>query len=482
MRSIAPTASLPALFLLALLLPACASAPPAAEPALELEVPAAWSIETEAAKALTDVWWTSFGAAELDAAVAEALERNYDLQAAAAAVEAAAAQARIVGADLKPQVAASLDAGKRQQVFVGLPIPGTGGVLQSRSSSYSTGFSVSWEPDLWGRLRAGTAAAVSDAAAAAADYEGARLSLAGQTAKAWLTVVNAERQVQLARDTVDSRRTSTDRIAARYRRGVGSPLDLRLARSNQAEAESAVELRRRQLDASRRQLEILLGRYPAGRAGSRPGEALELPAVPPQVPTGLPSELVTRRPDLQAAERRLEAAGFRVREARRALYPRVTLTGSGGTSSDSLSGLVDGDFSVWSIAGGILQPIFQGGRLRAAVDLTESSRDRALAQYAQGVLRAFAEAESALAAEGLLTAEESAQAAATEESKAAARLAEDRYLAGLGDYLTILESQRRSFLSESRLLTLRALLLTNRVDLHLALGGDFETSRRDERE
>lgn len=479
MRPITPIAASPALLLSlcsTLLLSACASSPPA-EPELELPVADAWSTPAEAPAEPTlgsppaDVWWTSFGSSDLDALVDEAFERNYDLQAAAAAVAAAAAQARIVGADLKPQVGANLDGGKRQQVFVGLPIPGSGGVLQSRSSSYSTGLNVSWEPDLWGRLRAGEAAAVADAAAAAADYEGARLSLAGQIAKAWFDVMEAELQVELALDTVESRAKSTDRLAARYRRGVATPLDLRLARSNQAEAESAVELRRRQLDAGRRRLETLLGRYPAGKVSTA---AIQLPGVPPPVPVGLPSELVTRRPDLQAAERRLAAAGFRIREARRALYPRITLTGSGGTSGAALEDLVDGDFSVWSLAGSILQPIFQGGRLRAAVDLSESARDRALAAYAQSVLRAFAEVETALAAERLLSAEAEAAARATEESKAAERLAVDRYLAGLGDYLTILESQRRAFLSESRLLTLRALLLSNRVDLHLALGGDFE--------
>ena len=404
--------------------------------------------------------------------IKEALASNYDLQAAAASVDAAAAQARIAGAGLKPQVGAGFDASRRQQVFVGLPIPGSGGILKSTSSSFGTSLNVSWEADLWGRLRAGKAAAAGDAQAAQADYQAARLSLAGQAAKAWFTVVEAERQVALAIDTVDSRRTSAERIEARYRRGVAPSLELRLARTNLATAESTLEQRRRQLDASRRQLEILLGRYPRGEAGS----SVDLPQVPPEIPAGLPSELVARRPDLQAAERRLEAAGLRVREARRALYPRVTLTASGGTVSDSLGDLVDGDFSVWNLAGGLLQPIFQGGRLRAAVDFAEAGRDRALALYAQGVLRAFAEVESALASERLLAAEEAAQKVATEESAAAVRLAEDRYHAGVGDYLTILESQRQAFLTESRLLTLRALRLNNRADLHIALGGDFGKS------
>lgn len=472
----ASNADVSLILFLAALLPACASAP-VEQPALDLNAPEAWSTPTSASQPPDDSWWTTFGDAQLDAVVSEALERNYDLQAAAASVAAASAQARIAGADLKPQIGASFDAGRRQQVFVGLPIPGSGGVLKSTSSSYGLGLNISWEADLWGRLRAGQAAAISDARAAEADYEAARLSLAGQAAKGWFAAVEAERQVALAQDTVDSRRTTAERIRARYRRGVAPSLDLRLARSNLASAESTLEQRRRQLDASRRQLEILLGRYPRGEAGSESG--LRLPELPSEIPAGLPSELVARRPDLQAAERRLEASGLRVREARRALYPRITLTGSGGTSSDSLGDLIDGDFSVWSLAGGLLQPIFQGGRLRAAVDFAEASRDRALALYAQGVLRAFAEVESALAAERLLAAEEAAQAVATEESAAAVALAEDRYTAGVGDYLTILESQRQAFLTESRLLTLRALRLSNRADLHLALGGDFVNTQQD---
>ncbi len=463
---------------LAVSLAACATAP-VEEPALDLDPPADWTTPAEQGEppeeATTgdplNAWWTSYGDPNLDAAVGKALEHNYDLKAAAAAVAAASAQARIAGADLKPQVGAGFDAARRQQVFVGLPIPGSGGILKSTSSSFGLSLNVSWEADLWGRLRAGQAAAVADAQAASADFAAARLSLSGQVAKAWFAMVEAERQVRLASDTVDSRRTTEERIAARYRRGVAPPLDLRLARSNLATAESTLELRRRQLDGAQRQLELLLGRYPRGEAGS----GSPLPEVPPEIPAGLPSELVARRPDLQAAELRLEASGFRVREARRALYPRITLTGSTGTASDSLGDLVDGDFSVWSLAGGLLQPIFQGGRLRAAVDFADASRERSLALYAQSVLRAFAEVESALVAERLLAAEEAAQAVATEESNAAVRLAEDRYNAGVGDYLTILESQRQAFLTESRLLTLRALRLSNRADLHLALGGDFGT-------
>jgi len=470
----------PTPLLLALLATACATAPP--PPVLDrgstaVEPPDAWSVELGEAEPLSGPWWTTFADADLDRMIESALEENHDLRAAAAAVDTATARARIAGADLAPQIGAGFNAARRQQIFVGLPIPGRDGPLQSKSDAYGTSLNVSWEADLWGRLRAGRAAAVRDAEAAETDYRAARLSLSGQVAKAWFATLEAQRQVDLAEKTVASRRQTRERVGSRYRRGVAPPLDLRLARANEAGAGSTLELRRRQLDGARRQLEILLGRYPAGDLAM--ASAAGLPEVPGPVPAGLPSELVVRRPDLSAAEQRLAAAGWRVREARRALYPRLTLTGSAGTSSDRLEDLVDGDFSVWSVAGGLLAPIFQGGRLRAAVELVEASHEQALAGYTQGVLRAFAEVESALAAERLLAAEEAAQAVATEESTAAVRLAEDRYQAGVGDFLSILESQRQAFLSESRLLTLRALRLTNRVDLHLALGGDFGRPDRD---
>ncbi len=457
----------------AVLLAACASVPSAVdEPTPAIEAPETWSNAPEDAVTADsqDPWWTSFGDDGLEELVEEALEQNNDLRSAAAAVEAALAQARIAGATRKPQAAAGFDAATQRQIFVGLPIPGIDGPLKADSEVFALSLAVSWEADLWGRLRAGQKAAVEDVAAARADYEAARLSIAAQTSRAWFTLLEAQRQLELSEQTVESRRTTTERATVRYQRGVGSPLDVRLARANQANAESVLELRRRQLDASRRALEILLGRYPKGTldAGAR------LPEVPPELPAVLPAELVTRRPDLRATERRLEAAGWRVQEARRSLYPRLSFSANAGTTSDSVTDLLDGDFSVWNLAGNLLHPLFTGGRLRAAVELAEASRERVLAEYVQRVLVAFAEVETALAAEGLLAAEEAALQTSVHESAVAVELAQERYLKGIGDYLTVLESQRQAFVAESRLLVVKAQRLTNRVDLVVALGGSPE--------
>lgn len=433
-----------------------------AEPVVDAE-----SVAVE--NALVDNWWQSFELSGLDALVHEALDKNNDLRAAAAAVEAAVAQARIAGADRAPEVTAGFDASTQQQVFVGLPIPG--GPLKTNFDVFSPAVGIRWEADLWGRLRASQKAALVERQAAQEDLAAARLGIAAQTVRAFLTVLETERQLELAENTYESRGLSTERITARYQNGVGEPLDVRLARANEAQAQSFVEQRQRRLDAARRQLEILLGRYPAGELAA---DLEELPEVPTDLPPVLPAELVTRRPDLRAAERRLEAAGWRIAEARRALYPSLSFNINAGTTSNQVGDLLNGDFSVWSLAGSLLQPLFQGGRLRAAVDFAEASREQALALYVEAILQAFADVETVLAAERFLASEEEALRIYAEEAAAARDLAEKRYRAGVGDYLMILESQRQLFTAESRLITVRSLRLTGRVDLYAALGGDFK--------
>ena len=311
----------------------------------------------------------------------------------------------------------------RKQNFVGFPIPGSAGqVLSSTSTSYGVNLNLSWEVDLWGRLRAGTQAAIADAQAAEADWAGARLSLAAQTARAYFAAVEAGRQVELAHATVENYRVSTEQIQRRYRRGLRSSLDLRLGRSSLAAAQATLEQRRQQQDISLRQLELLLGRYPSASiaVGS------ELPAVDGAVPAGLPADLIARRPDLIAAERRLAAADRRLVGARRALLPSISLTASTGRSSSALGDLLNGDFSIWNLVSNISQPFLQGGRLRAGVDQAAGAAEGALFGYAQSALRAYGEVETRLSFEGFLADQEQALATAATEATAARVLAEER--------------------------------------------------------
>jgi NodT family efflux transporter outer membrane factor (OMF) lipoprotein len=480
----APPQALPlaaAVLAAALLTGGCASAPPHDPPDPGFPVPESWvqgedGEPSAAPYPAMDVWWTDYGD-RLDELVEAAFLHNHDLAAAYARVAAAEAEARIAGAGALPQANAGFDAARRRQNFIGFPIPGGDGqVLSTTTTTHDAGLDVAWEVDLWGRLRAGEAAALAGLQASAADYHAARLSLAGQTASAWFGLIEAAEQLELARAEAENRRRTTERIRRRYELGLRPALDLRLALSSQAGAEAAVPAREQALDAARRRLELLVGRYPAGTAGPEAEGAGPLPPVPPPVPAGLPAALIGRRLDLIAAERRLAAAGLAIEQARAALYPQLRLTGSAGRASGELEDLLDGDFSVWSVAAGLLQPLFQGGRLRAGVDLAEARREEALAGFRAAALRAFGEVEAALAAEALLADREAALERAVEETAAARDLAEERYDLGLIDYLTVLETQRAALAAESALLEARRQRLDARVDLHLALGGGFTPS------
>jgi NodT family efflux transporter outer membrane factor (OMF) lipoprotein len=232
-----------------------------------------------------------------------------------------------------------------------------------------------------------------------------------------------------------------------------------------------VARRRQTLGVVARQLETLMGRYPSAAATASGTLVRELPAIP----AGLPAQLLSRRPDLAAAERRLAAAGCRVDSARAALYPRLSLTASGGTNSSDAGDIVDDDFRVWSIGSNLLQPIFRGGALRAEVRRNEAAQFQAIADYGALSLRAFAEVENALDGMRWLQEQQQAVRAAATASARARDLARERYQSGLADFLTVQDSQQRAFVAESSLLTVQRLCIDNRIDLVLALGGGFET-------
>ena len=449
----------------------CASAPPVETPQLDVAVPDAWTAADTSSGEVAPDWWSDFGAPGLSAAVEAALEGNFDLAAAAARLEQAAAEARIASSALQPTVQASYNSSRRKQNFVGFPIPGLEGrVLSTVSTNQGVSLDLSWEIDLWGRLRGEAQAALADLQRSAADLRGAQLSMAGQTVKAWFAIAEARQQVTLSDETVASFRASAEQVRERFESGIRPALDLRLALLNLANAEALLDQRRQQLDASSRQLEVLLGRYAAGTID----QPSSLPDVTADVPGGIPADLVARRPDLVAAERQVAAAGARLGVARKQLLPNLTLTAATGTATNALRSLLDGDFGVWSLLGNLVAPLWQGGRLRAQITRAEAETAEVLANYANTALVAYAEVETALAAEAFLADRVGHLTNAVEQARAAERLAEERYRAGLDNYITVLDSQRSAVQADGDLIAARRLRLENRVDLYLALGGGFE--------
>ncbi len=419
-------------------------------------------------------WWQELGDPLLDELVVEALANNKDLEATAARVASAQAEARIAGADLYPSLGANFDAQRQKNIFTGFPVPtGDEDLLETTSNRLVVSLDISWEIDLWGRLRAQARAARAEAEAARIAYAGARLSLAAQTAKAYFALVEAREQLALAEETVSSYRTTADQVMARYERGTRSALDVRLALTESAAAEARVANRLSILENATRQLEVLLGRYPAAALAATGRLDHETPAIP----VGLPAELMARRPDLAEAARRVYADDERIRSAKAALLPRIGLTGSAGRVSEEIGDLLDGSFGVWSIAGNLAQPIFEGGRLRAGVDLARARAAGAEAEYVGLALRAFAEVESALADEGHFARLVLALDDAAKQSTAAESLADQRYLSGLESYVTVLAAKRNSLDARSALIDARRRKIETRIDLYLALGGGFEDTQ-----
>ena len=449
----------------------CVTTLPVERPAIQVPIPPAWTAADVAGGEVDPDWWTDFGDDELSAAIGTVLERNLDLRAAAARLEQAAADARIASGALQPTIQGSYSGSRRKQNFVGFPIPGAEDrVLSTVFTNQGISLDTTWEVDLWGRLRTTEQAALADLQRSAADLRGAQLSIAGQTAKAWFAIAEAQQQVLLSEATVESFGESVARVRDRFESGVRPALDLRQAMLNLSNARADLAQRRQQLDASTRQLEVLLAQY----AGGDIAPPADLPEMPPAVPGGIPADLVARRPDLVAAERQVAASEARLRVARRDLLPSFSLTVNTGTSTNTLRTLLNGDFAVWGLVGNVLAPLWQGGRLRAQVSRAEALVAEVLASYVNTALVAYSEVETALAAEEYLADRVVHLVTSVEQARAAERLADERYRTGLDTYITVLDSQRSAFQAESQLISARRLRLENRVDLYLALGGGFE--------
>jgi multidrug efflux system outer membrane protein len=423
-------------------------------------LPSRWAAASVPVEPVRDHWLSAFGDPKLTALVSEALANNFDLKAAAARVEIFRAQARIDGAGRWPQL--FFAAGyQREKVR-------DSGFGSTEFGAFEGLFDLAWELDVWGRIRASQQAAWQDAEAASADFRGARLSLAARTAQTYFELAEARLQAEAAEQSVRERGIVVELVKGRFARGLTRGLDLRLAMTDLANAEAQLAEARNQVQIVKRRLEVLLGRYPAGTLA----EASNLPEPPSRLPTGVPSGVLERRPDLNAAFERLRAADSRVESAQKALLPRVALTAAGGTRSAALAELVDPRAAVWNLALGLLQPIFTGGRLKGEIKLNEARVREAFNQYQSVALGAFREVEQALAAEERLREQERALREAVEQTRESRKLAVHSYRHGFIEILTLLDSYRSTLNAQSAHLAVKRRLLSNRIDLYLALGGE----------
>ena len=405
-------------------------------------------------------WLKTLGDPELEALVAEAVKNNLSLRAAVASLDKAAGFATQAGAELKPAIALT-DKGLSREGFAA----DATGIKNS-----GVNLNVSWELDIWGRVRAQAQAGELAFEAAQYQVEWAYQSVAAQTAKTWFLVTEARLQEQLAQGAVDLAQRTLEVVEAKHELGQVTNKEVALAHASLSSRKAAVRQARGGRQQAARALEVLLGRYPAAEIDG----ATDLVAVPPPIPIGLPSELLERRPDLIAAERAVAAEFSQIQSAKAARLPRIALTAGVGTSSTELTDIVSlgGDF--WNVGANFVAPIFTGGALQAQVEIEEADQEAALANYGLAALKAFAEVEQGLSNETLLMEREMFVREALADAHEALRVAEAQFEVGRTDLLSVLQQQGQVISARVGLLNLRDQRLQQRVDLHLAIGGGFD--------
>lgn len=428
-----------------------------------MDVQHAWKADaTRSADLVEDNWLASFNDPVLDGLVHEALLNNPDLRVAALRVEQAHTSIALAQSALRPS----------------LGIFGTGGTKTSGGGDASSALqaialTASWELDLWGRLRYARNASQQDFLSARADLEFARQSLAAAVAKAWFAATQLSLRANITADMARSAKQLHVLAQDRERVGAGTDAEtadaLATARQMQA-AQSEIELAR---DQAIRALELLVGRYPAAELKAR----LELLAVPPPIATGIPLQMLERRPDVIAAERRVAAAFNRVGEAKAARLPQLTLNMNfGAFASEILQLKEDYDNPSGGLGARLLAPLYQGGALAAKVEIRTLQQREAVAAYARVALQAIGEVENALAASQSLANRAALLAEALEQQNLALNLTENRFRVGRAD-LRAVEQQRINLLNaRMALVDVQGEELSGRINLHLALGGSFDAA------
>ncbi|MGE0876105.1 MAG: efflux transporter outer membrane subunit [Burkholderiales bacterium] len=457
-----------AILVAAALLAGCATpAPEYRRPAVEL--PAAWRDSAPAAYT-NGRWWQVYGDAALERLVDEAIAGSADLALAAARVDEARALLRETGAGQAPTLDANASRDRsRSSAATGLLPPGA---QRERNNTRLT-LDVAYEVDLWGRLRTASEAARADLLATTAARETVRIALVADVARSWSALRALDASAASTRRALALREELLALQKKRSDAGLISEFELRQLEAEAAAARAQLAPIERDREREEAVLAVLLGRSPKAIMESGVQRAADATDAPPalQVPAGLPSELLLRRPDLVEAEQRLLAANARVELARLAYFPSIPLTGFVGTESATLSQLFSGPATIWRIAAAVAQPIFDGGRRDAQREAAEARERQALAQYQRAIRNAFGEVRQALAAQARSREAYDAEGARMRALAEALRLAQLRLKHGLASQLEVIDAERNLLAAElSRIDALRAQRAAV-ADLFKALGG-----------
>lgn len=425
-------------------------------------LPPVWSAGSDTA-IVTDGWVRSFKDDKLEVIVREAIANNLDLRQSAAQVEQARQSVIVVGAKLKPQIGVTI---------AGATTRSSNAASSDQYQSNMEYGMISWEADVWGRVRSQRAAVQENYEAITLDYAFARQSLAATTAKSWYLAIETRRLLALAQQSVAIYTQVLDLVKVRRAAGRVADLDVAEASYELNEAQNQLIATQGLYSQARRSLEVLVGRYPSAELTV----AEEYAPLPPPVAPAVPSSLLERRPDIVAAEHQVLSA-FRTHEAAKlALLPSFTFDLEGGRLSDRLLSVLGLNPWLMHSVVGMFVPIYEGGALQAQIRIATAQEDQAVAHFGGVALNAFDEVEVALTNERLLAEQLPYIKNAVLDHTEAVRIAELRYRAGSMDLLSVLQLQEGQIQSQADLIKLVNTQLANRVNLHLALGGSFDSS------
>jgi len=456
---------------IAALIAGCTIGPAYERPAAEL--PAAWhGASVEGVSATGDRWWTLYGDRALDRLVEEALASNQDLALVTARVDEARALAQVVDSQRMPAVDANF-VRDRTRSSERSPIPIPPSVIER--NSYRGQLNVSYEVDLWGRLKSASKAAQAELLASEANRETVRIALATEVVRAYFALVAFDAQVEATRRSLALRSDGLALQKVRSDAGLINEFTLRQLEAEVAAARAQLPALEANRTAQELALAVLLGRSPrAIMEGAVERRAEQGEPAAPVVPEGLPSDLLLRRPDVASAEQLLIANNARISEARAALFPRIGLSGYLGSESAALSDLFTGPARIWSLGFGLAQPIFQGGRLFAEIDAVKARERQAVAQYQKTLQEAFREVRQALNTQVKAREVFEAESMRTVALGEALRLARIRYLNGLLSQLEVLDSERNLLQAELNRSDALRVQRAAVADLVKALGGGWQ--------
>jgi outer membrane protein, multidrug efflux system len=425
-------------------------------------------------------WWEVFRDEELQSLIRKALEQNYDLRDAVTRVEASQANLAITRSDQFPQASASGDVNftrlSRNGAF---PLPPAFVATQNRNWGQAQLNLLSFEVDLWGRLRRATEAARANLLSADENRKAVVSTLVSEVAAQYFTLREFDAELEISRQTLVTRQEALKLTTSRRDHGIATDLDLKQAEQLVDTADVTISTLQQQIELTENQITLLIGENPAGRIGENPTEIVRVGsfdenALPPEVPAGLPSALLERRPDIRAAEQNLIAANANIGVAKAAYFPQLSLSGLVGGQSTQLSSLFNGPNSAWSFVPQLSQPIFTAGRLRSNVRLAEAQRDSSVVQYQRAIQTAFTEVSNALIAHQRVREariKQEALVAVLEERK---RLAYMRYQGGVDTQLNALDADRDLLQAQLDLRQIKLNELLAVVQLYKALGGGWQ--------